>query len=790
MPQRLTRLLLVGLLLLGFAGLAAALDLTAQEQRWIRSHGPVRVLLVPTAEPFYVGGRDGRAPNGFAIEMLERVAQRAGLRLQYQTAQNVPEAINMLRGGQADMTPVMRLSRERARLFSVPGSLLPVDPVAVTRREGTKAAVLGDLQGTRVAVLAGSVNDEEFSADYPAATIERFATLGDAFKAVADGRADFAPTTLQEAVYLIESQLLSNLLVRRLPTTNEGLIGPGVLLQHPELHTILAKAMDTITPAERAEVARRWLPVGAATAFAGEPAPLTGSEQAWVAAHGEVRAGYDKSFAPFTVAGPLGGMEGLGADLLRATAHKTGLRIVAHEGAAFADVYQRARTGDGVNVVVGMARTADRSVDFLFVGPFSSVPTAMVMRSNDSRRYSEPDDMAAGTVGLLREHFLLPRLRLRNPGLKLVELDTQAGVLQALAAGEVDAAIGNSAVVSRHLQERYAGRLHITGVVRNGDSDLYFGVPRRHPELARVLDRGLAALTPAELAEINQRWLFVQLQPGLRWQDVLGRMWPLGAVLLAVMLVLWLANRRLRAAKAVAESARAQAEAATAARGRFLAYLAHEVRGLVNSIGWGARMMLDKQPQASADQIAGWIKDSADQTGRLLENTLANERAMNQGIQLQPTAQDLPAWWRETLAPHRLLAAQKGLTLVSTEPQADQPMWFDALRLSQVVNNLVGNAIKFTLQGQVSVAGVWNGATRQLRIEVTDTGPGISPQELALLWEPYAQGAAGRRSAEGAGLGLAITQQIVVAMGGTIAATPGAQSGTCFRVHLPLEIAA
>ena len=784
------RLLLAGLLLLLHPGLAAAIELTPQERSWIQSHGPVRVLLVPTAEPFYVSGRDGRPPSGFAIEMLERVAQRAGLTLEYKTAQNVPQAIAMLREGQADLTPVMRLSRERARLFTVPGSLLPVDPVAVTRRDGTKAAVLGDLQGLRVAVLGGSVNDEEFSSEYPRASIERFTTLREAFMAVADGRADLAPTTLQEAVYLIESQLLSNLLVRRLPTNSTALIGPGVLRDHPLLHAILAKAMDTITPAERAEVARRWLPVGAATAFAGEAAPLTGSEQAWVAAHGEIRAGYDKSFAPFTVAGPLGGMDGLGADILRATAQKTGLRIVANEGASFADVYRRAREGEGINVVVGMARTLQRSVDFLFVGPFSSVPTAMVMRSNDSRRYSEPDDMVSGSVGLLREHFLMPRLRLRNPGLKLVEYGSQAEVLQALAGGEVDAAIGNSVVVSRHVEDRFTGRLHITGVVRNGDSELYFGVPRRHPELARVLDRGLAALSPAELAEIKQRWLFVTLDPGLRWRDLLRWLVPLAAVLLTALLVLWLVNRRLRLASAVAEAARAEAEAATAARGRFLAYLAHEVRGLVNSIGWGARMMLDKEPMASADQIAGWIKTTAEQTGRLLDNTLANERAMNQGIQLKPEAHDLQAWWQETLAPHRLLAAHKALELIDTEPLADQPLRFDATRLSQVINNLVGNAIKFTEHGQVRVTGVWDVATRSLHIEVADTGPGISEPEMALLWEPYAQGSAGRLAAEGAGLGLAITRQIVAAMGGTIAVAPGATTGSCFMVQLPLENAA
>jgi signal transduction histidine kinase len=782
--------LLLGGLLLAWAAAATALDLTPEEQAWIKGHGPVRVLLLPTAEPFYEAGHEGRAPSGFAIEMLQRLAQRAGLTLQYVAAPNVPEAMVMLRNGQADVTPVMRLSAERAKTFSVPGALLPVDPVVVSRRDATQAALQGDLQGQRVAVLAGSVNEEEFSAQYPNASIERFTTLRDAFKAVADGRADLVPTTLQEAVYLIESQLLSNLLVRRVPGAGQAIIGPGVRRELPLLNGILAKALDSITPAERAEMARRWLPVGAATAFAGDAAQLTAAERAWVERQGEVHAGFDARFAPFTLAGTLGGMEGLGADILRAVAEKTGLRIVSQRGGAFADILQAARMEGSVDVVVGMARTEQRAVDFLFVGPFSSVATATVMRSDDARRWAEPDDMMAGRVGLLREHFLLPRLRLRKPGLQLVELESQGDVLQALADGRVDVAIGNSAVVSRLVEERFAGRLQITGVVRDGDSELYFGVPRRHPELARVLDRGLAALSPSQLAQLRQRWLFVQVQPGLRWAEVLRWAAPLGSALLAGVLVLWLAHRRLRVAHAATQRAHGEALAATAARGRFVAYLAHELRGTVMGLSSGAALLLRPEASVPREKLLQAMKSSADGLLALLETTLDHERTIASGIALRPADHQLAAWWAETLAPLQLRARDKGLAFEAEPLPADQRARFDAPRLAQVVANVVGNAIKFTESGRVAVRTRWDAAARRLHLAVEDEGPGIPAEELAQLFEPYAQGQAGRAAASGAGLGLAITQQIVWAMGGHIEAAAGRERGSLFIIDIPLEPAA
>jgi signal transduction histidine kinase len=779
---------LLGGLLLAWAVCAGAIELTPQEQAWVQSHGPVRVLLLPTAEPFYEGGRDGRAPTGFAIELLERVAQRAGLTLQYVAAPNVPEAMIMLRQHQADLTPVMRLSAERAKLFSVPGTLLPTDLVVVSRREATQAETQGDLQGLRLAVLAGSVNDEEYSAEYPSAVIQRYETLRDAFKAVADGRADLAPTTLQEAVYLIESQLLSNLLVRRLPGAGKAVIGPGVPLDEPLLHQILAKALDTITPAERAEMARRWLPVGVATAFAGQAALLTPGERAWVEREGDVRAGFDAHFPPFTQAGPLGSMEGLGADILRAVAQKTGLRIVAQTGAAFADVYQAARADRGVNVVVGMARTLQRSAEFIFVGPFSSVATAMVMRSDDQRRWTEPDDMDIGRLGLLREHFLLPRLRLRRPGLKLVEYDSQAEVLEGLVRGDVDAVIGNSAVVSRMIEEQFAGRLLITGVVRDGDSELYFGVPRRHAELARVLDRGLAALTPSELTEFKRRWLFVQVQTGLRWTEVLRWGLPLLLALLAVTAVLSVANRRLRAANAKAQRAHEEAVAATAARGRFLAYLAHELRGSLGGIASGASLLLRDDVKVPPAALLQAMKQSAEGLHTLLETTLEHERAMASGIELRPAERDLGEWWRETLAPLQLRAQDKGLVFETEAPQGAERLRFDAPRLTQVLTNLAGNAIKFTPAGKVSVRGRWHAG--RLTLEVEDEGPGIAEADLEGLFEPYAQGESGRSAATGAGLGLAIARQIVLAMGGRISAVAGRARGCLFEVEVPLETVA
>lgn len=137
-----------------------------------------------------------------------------------------------------------------------------------------------------------------------------------------------------------------------------------------------------------------------------------------------------------------------------------------------------------------------------------------------------------------------------------------------------------------------------------------------------------------------------------------------------------------------------------------------------------------------------------------------------------------------------LTAASKGVKLQPQAPRADLPLRFGGLRLAQTVHKLVGNAIKFTAAGEVVVTGRWDPAAARLRVEVLDTGPGLAEGEIDRLWEPYTQGTAGRHTGAGAGLGLAITREIIQAMGGTVQAEPRPQRGSRFCFEVPLEIAA
>ena len=790
------QLALARLLVVAFLGLACgwaaaqlpaaeiqALKLSDAERAWVASHGPVKVLVVRGAEPYYSFSDTSGGPLGYGIDMLEVMAARAGLALRYVAADNATAGLKAFDSGEVDMTPLAAPSPRRLGFLSFPGPLLPAERVIISRQDTGDISAQHDFAGRRIAVVAGTVPSETLAAAYPKATFVPFNTPGDAASAVASGEADLAVQWLHDAVYAIESRLLANLRIWREPGAVRSFLGPAVSLKQPLLHDILKRALATLTPAERSQLARRWLPRGTGLSWGNSVVALSPEERDWVERAGEVRLGFDIDFAPFTAGDKQGRFEGLGADTLRLAAQKVGLRVVEQRGGAFGDVYQAALDGP-LNLVVGMARNKARLERFDFIGPFSTNPTAIVMRNNDRRLWTDPDDIDGGKLGLTRSHFLIPWLQSRKPGLTLVEFDSLTEVLQALDGGQIDAAAGNSVVLNRLVEQFYTGRLRFTGVVTDGDSELYFGVPKQHPELALILRKGFEAITPAETTELQRRWLLVSLRPGLSPADVLRWAVPLGLATLLVLAVMWAANRRLKSAHAAEVDARSTAERAVAARGRFLAYLSHELRGTLGSIGAGAQMLIDRDDPALRPKLLVTIKRACDNLREMLEATLGHERSLASGIVLQPTEQDLASWWADTLAPLALQAEQKGLSLVDHPPPVNLRLSFDATRLAQVLGNLVQNAIKFTPEGQVAVRGEWDG--RRLHIRVADSGPGIPETERERIFEPYSQGAAGRDQRSGAGLGLSICKQIVDTLQGRISVQPGEAGGAVFDVELPL----
>jgi PAS domain S-box-containing protein len=248
-------------------------------------------------------------------------------------------------------------------------------------------------------------------------------------------------------------------------------------------------------------------------------------------------------------------------------------------------------------------------------------------------------------------------------------------------------------------------------------------------------------------------------------------------------------TERKRLAQVLADATR-EAEAANLSKSEFLANMSHEIRTPMNAILGFAEMLLNKTPeecgQAGCVQI---IRRNALHLLEIINEILDLSKIEAQQMTVERISCDLPALLSEIVSLMRPRAVEKGLGFgVTFQGSIPRLIQTDPMRLRQILVNLLGNAMKFTQAGRIDLrimdddAG---GPNIILRVEIIDTGIGMTPEQLQRLFQPFAQGDDSiTRKFGGTGLGLAISQRLAKLLNGDVTVASKLGTGSTFTLTI------
>jgi len=519
---------------------------------------------------------------------------------------------------------------------------------------------------------------------------------------------------------------------------------------------------------------------------------LTTKEKEWLKNHPNIKIAVSRTFAPFQYLDKNNNSIGISVDILKQIEENLNYQFEWVYFDNWSNILEAGKTGK-VDAILEIQETMNRRKYFHFTHPYISLPHSILMRE-DAVDHISLDEMEKLKIGIVQNYAVHEHIKLLYPELELIALPDDLTCLRELYSKNIDAVITQQGYAIYLIHKEIIPNLKIVGDV-GYDNILGIASRKDWPILTRILDKGLAQISPKEQNAIYNQYIPIQVRPfwqkAVFWIVLISVM--LGLILSILMVSIWNKTLRRRVSLKTHEltEAKNKAEESNQLKSSFLANMSHEIRTPLNAIQGFSELISSKDLKpAKKEKFANIINTNCQSLTHLIDEILDLSKIESGQIKLIDQKFDIISCLNEVISvQQRNIPSHKNINIqLVNQLQSDSfHLISDPFRFKQVLNNLIENAIKFTENGYIRIYANFN-SDSEVIFCIEDTGIGIEESALNIIFDRF-------RKIEidntvlyrGSGLGLNICKKLLRLMDGQIwvKSTPG--KGSAFYFTLPIK---
>ena len=526
------------------AAAAAGIQLSAAELAWIKANPRISVHNETDWPPFNFAA-EGK-PQGFSIDFMNLVAGNVGLQVDYITGPSWGEFLEMMKNGSLDVMLNIVNTQERRKYLKFTRPYAD-NPNTILSRKDAPYDSLEQLFGKTISVPKGFFYEEILSREFPKIKLHLVKGTLEAMKAVSFGKADAALGELAVFNHLLGKHLMTGLAVSgevKMGNPEYALLNMASRKDTPLLASILDKGIRSITIEQVRSIQRKWLGESRVTKGRSKAIQLTSAEKAWLAAHRNIRLGIDPAYPPFEFRSADGNLSGISSDYLALVNERLGTEIKVVPGLTWSEVISAAEAGS-IDVLSAALRSPRREEFLLFTKPHLEFPTVILTR-DDHPFVANLDDLAGRKIALVEDFAVTDIIVKDYPKVVPHMVEGPLEALQAVSVGEAQAVVINLAVATNIIRRNNLTNIKVAAPAGLDIKGLSFAVRKDWPELATILEKALASITPEEETAIRNKWIAVRYEHVADTWALVKVALQVGGIAVVILVVIVVWNRRLR----------------------------------------------------------------------------------------------------------------------------------------------------------------------------------------------------------------------------------------------------